>query len=298
MRGGYSDPFPSGQERATSASSPRIMRSTSWAASSCPSPAVAQSCICARCARKYIREAFTRYKITYMAVCPCHSEKSRTRPARAFLRRFRPSSGASLHGLIGVNRSLTRQRPRLALSRKLLKDIHQAFGGELRALLVGGRIHRARHAAIFYDLGIQIYNGYGSTEACTAITLSGLRALSCRHRWQSRCRARKVRIVDPGQTASAKSAARSKTVMSHYLDDPALTSETIIDGWLMTGDLGKARIPPGICSSLAASGTLIVTAEGKNIYPEDIENVFEGPCPSRALHLRGELSLAAAHHAG
>ena len=80
-----------------------------------------------------------------------------------------------LNALIAINRALTRGGPRLGLSRMLLKDIHQAFGGELRALLVGGAFTEPATIAFFHDLGIPIYNGYGCTEACTAITLNDLK---------------------------------------------------------------------------------------------------------------------------
>jgi long-chain acyl-CoA synthetase len=63
--------------------------------------------------------------------------------------------------------------------------------------------------------------------------------------------------------------------MSHYLDDPELTAETIVDGWLMTGDLGRLD-PAGHLQLFGRKKNMIVTAEGKNIYPEDIESVFEG----------------------
>jgi long-chain acyl-CoA synthetase len=68
---------------------------------------------------------------------------------------------------------------------------------------------------------------------------------------------------------------RSKTVMSHYLDEPELTAETIVDGWLMTGDLGRVDAT-GHLRLFGRKKNMIVTAEGKNIYPEDIENNFEG----------------------
>jgi len=68
---------------------------------------------------------------------------------------------------------------------------------------------------------------------------------------------------------------RSKTVMSHYLDDPEMTAETIIDGWLMTGDLGRVD-DAGHLQLFGRKKNMIVTEGGKNIYPEDIENNFEG----------------------
>ena len=63
--------------------------------------------------------------------------------------------------------------------------------------------------------------------------------------------------------------------MSHYLDDPEMTAETIVDGWLMTGDLGRFD-SSGHLQLFGRKKNMIVTEEGKNIYPEDIENVFEG----------------------
>ena len=63
--------------------------------------------------------------------------------------------------------------------------------------------------------------------------------------------------------------------MSHYLDDPELTLETIVDGWLLTGDLGRFD-KSGHLQLFGRKKNMIVTEGGKNIYPEDIETVFDG----------------------
>ena len=84
-----------------------------------------------------------------------------------------------------------------------------------------------------------------------------------------------VKIVAPDTDGIGEVTVRSKTVMSQYLDDPELTAETIVDGWLMTGDLGRID-RAGHLQLFGRKKNMIVTAEGKNIYPEDIENVFEG----------------------
>ena len=63
--------------------------------------------------------------------------------------------------------------------------------------------------------------------------------------------------------------------MSHYLDDPELTLETIVDGWLLTGDLGRFE-NHGHLQLFGRKKNMIVTSGGKNIYPEDIETVFDG----------------------
>ena len=64
-----------------------------------------------------------------------------------------------------------------------------------------------------------------------------------------------IRILNPDAEGIGEVAVRSKTVMSHYLDDPEMTAETIVDGWLMTGDLGRLDAQRPACSYSAARRT-------------------------------------------
>jgi len=120
---------------------------------------------------EFIRDAFTRYQITYMAVVPLIL-KSLQRGLEDRFAGLPPLKRRVLNTLIGINRALTRRRTRLRLSRILLRDVHKAFGGGLRALLVGGAFTEPALIDFFHGLGIPIYNGYGTTEACTAIAVS------------------------------------------------------------------------------------------------------------------------------
>jgi long-chain acyl-CoA synthetase len=222
---------------------------------------------------EFIREAFTRYKITYMAVVPLIL-KNLQKGLKEKFAALPPGKQRVLNGLLRLNRALTRRRPRLGLSRMLLKDIHKAFGGELHALLVGGAFTEHAVMEFFHDLGIPIYNGYGCTEACTAITINDLRPF--RPDTVGRpVQGMEIRIVEPDADGIGEVTVRSKTVMSCYLDDPEMTAETIVDGWLMTGDLGRID-SEGQLQLFGRKKNMIVTPEGKNIYPEDIENTFEG----------------------
>ncbi len=82
-------------------------------------------------------------------------------------------------------------------------------------------------------------------------------------------------MLNPDSEGIGEIAARGKTVMSHYLDDPELTAETIVDGWLLTGDLGRFDAS-GHLQLFGRKKNMIVTEGGKNIYPEDIETTFDG----------------------
>ena len=222
---------------------------------------------------EFIRDAFTRYKITYMAVVPLIL----TNLQRGLRERFAalpPFKRKMLDALIGINRALTRGRPRLGLSRVLLKDVHQAFGGGLRGLLVGGAFTEPATIMFFHDLGIPIYNGYGCTEACTAITLNELKPFRPETVGPP-VRGMEIRTRNTDADGIGEVLVRSKTVMSHYLDDPDMTAETIVDGWLITGDLGRIDAT-GQLQLFGRKKNMIVTEEGKNIYPEDVEAAFEG----------------------
>jgi long-chain acyl-CoA synthetase len=81
--------------------------------------------------------------------------------------------------------------------------------------------------------------------------------------------------LSPDADGVGEVAIRSKTVLSHYLDDPELTLETIVDGWLLTGDLGRFE-RHGHLQLFGRKRNMIVTEGGKNIYPEDIETIFDG----------------------
>jgi long-chain acyl-CoA synthetase len=222
---------------------------------------------------EFVRDAFTRYKITYMSLVPLVL-KNLQKGLEARFADLPPVKKAVFRFLVKVNRAFTRRRPNLRLSRALLGQVHQAFGGELRALFVGGAFTEPQTLQFFYDLGIPVANGYGLTEAGTVITLNDFKPFRADTVGKP-LPGIEARIVTPDAEGIGKVAVRSKTVMSHYLDDPELTAETIVDGWLMTGDIGQIDAT-GHLRLFGRKKNMIVTEEGKNIYPEDIETVFEG----------------------
>jgi long-chain acyl-CoA synthetase len=220
-----------------------------------------------------VRDAFSRYKITYVTLVPMilkNLEKGlRTRFAElSSTKRF------ILNRLIAINKALTKRRPHVKLSRMLLPQVHKPFGGELLALITGGAFMEASTLQFFYDLGIPVANGYGLTEACTVLTVNDLKPFRADTVGKP-LPGVEIRILSPDSDGVGEVAARSKTVMSHYLDDPEMTAQTIVDGWLLTGDLGRFDRDNHL-QLFGRKKNMIVTEGGKNIYPEDIEIVFDG----------------------
>ena len=222
---------------------------------------------------EFVRDAFLRYRITYVSLVPMVL-KNLERGLKANFEALPAFKRRALDGLIALNQALTRKRPQLALSRRLLPQVHQAFGGELRAMFTGGAFMDPATLEFFYRLGIPVANGYGLTEACTVLTLNDLEPFRADTVGKP-LPGVELRILNPDSTGVGEVAAHSRSIMSHYLDDPELTAETIVDGWLLTGDLGRLD-DSGHLRLVGRKKNMIVTEGGKNIYPEDVESAFDG----------------------
>src|SRR5438874_6056106 len=180
-----------------------------------------------------VRDAFVRYKITHVSLVPMVL-KNLERGLKAKFEALSTPKRLVLDRLIAVNKFFTGWRPDVRLSRLLLRQVHQAFGGELRLIVTGGAFIEPSTLQFFYDLGIPVANGYGLTEAGTALTLNDLKPFRADTVGKP-LPGVELRILNPDDEGVGEVAVRSKTVMSHYLDDPELTLETIVDGWLVTG---------------------------------------------------------------
>jgi len=219
---------------------------------------------------EFVRDAFPRYRIAYMALVPmvltnlAHGLKEKLRALTGFKRVF-------FRVCRGVHRLLGR-RP--AIGRVLLAPVHRGFGGRLKALFVGGAFTDPGLLRFFLDLGIRVANGYGLTEAGTVVTLNTFDDYRPETVGKP-LEGTEVRIDRPDADGVGEVCVRGPTVMAGYLKDEELTAETIRDGWLHTGDLGRLE-PSGHLVLKGRSKNMIVTAGGKNVYPEDIENAFDG----------------------
>src|SRR5262249_20917622 len=123
---------------------------------------------------EYVREAFPKYKITYVSLVPLVL-KNLQKGLQARFDVLPAVKRKIFDALMAINKRLTKDRPRLGISGLLLKQVHEAFGGELRAIIVGGAFTEPQTLQFFYDLGIPVANGYDLTEAGTAVTVHDLK---------------------------------------------------------------------------------------------------------------------------
>ncbi len=222
---------------------------------------------------EFVREAFVKYQITYVTLVPLVLNNLK-KGLQARFDELPPSKRRAFETLRKINIALTKDRPRPALSRLLLKQVHAAFGGKLEAIIVGGAFSEPQTLQFFYDLGIPIVNAYGLTEGGTGVTVNDLKPFRADTVGKP-LPGIEVRIANPDPEGIGEVTVRGKTVMSGYLNDPEMTAETIVDGWLMSGDMGRFD-RHGHLQLFGRKKNMIVTEEGKNVYAEDVESAFEG----------------------
>lgn len=218
---------------------------------------------------EWIVEACRSERVTHLSAVPAVLEALERR-IRERLDALPPLPAAGLTALRRLNARLTRGGPREALSRALLLPVHRALGGRLRRVFAGGAMVGASTARFLWEVGIPVAIGYGLTEAGAVVAVNDLRPFRADSvgRPIPGCA---LRIADPGPDGVGEVQVRGPQVFQGYLDEPELTAEALTpDGWLRTGDLGAVDAA-GHLRLLGRRKHMIVTAGGKNVYPEEVE---------------------------
>jgi long-chain acyl-CoA synthetase len=217
---------------------------------------------------EFLASTMKRYGVTHMALVPMILKALKQR----FEEKFQNESSfkrAILNGLIATNRALTKKRPVHSISKALLKPVHEHLGGKLRYIFAGGAFVDPEIADFFYDLGIPVVIGYGLTEAGTVLTVNDLSPYRSDTVGKA-IEGTEIQIRNPNSQGMGEVWAKGPTVMKGYLNEPELTKEAIVDGWLRTGDVGMTD-SSGHLMLVGRAKNMIVTEGGKNIYPEDVE---------------------------
>ena len=211
------------------------------------------------------------YKISHMALVPLLL-KNLEQKIRDNISALSPFKKKLTETLISLNAILTKHHPYYWLSRLLLWPIHKKFGGHLRLVFAGGAFVESSTAQFFYNLGIPVVIGYGLTEAGTVLTVNDLKPFRGDTVGKPLLMTQ-IKINNPDEFSVGEVWAKGPTVMKGYWKADELTNETFEGDWLKTGDLGKWDGKHLML--VGRQKNMIVTAGGKNVYPEDIETNFD-----------------------
>ena len=147
----------------------------------------------------------------------------------------------------------------------VFEKIRARFGGRLAYFLCGGAPLDKTICEFMWIIGLPVYNGYGLTETSPALTISGAGKV----RFDSvgkALRETELKLAEDGELL-----AKGPQVMLGYYKNDEATLESLQDGWFKTGDIAKID-EEGFVYIVDRKKELIVTAGGKNIAPQPIEN--------------------------
>jgi long-chain acyl-CoA synthetase len=156
------------------------------------------------------------------------------------------------------------QRQYAFADKQVLSKIRGLFGGRIRLAVSGAAPINPEILHFFDAAGVLVLEGWGMTETSTAATIStpddfkvgaiGKPFPGC-----------EVKIAEDGEIL-----VKGPNVFQGYHKNPEATAETIVDGWLHTGDIGEIE-PDGFIKITGRKKDIIITAGGKNITPANLE---------------------------
>ena len=171
--------------------------------------------------------------------------------------------------MVKLTNAIPGTKARMAAKKKIFKAVHQNFGGKLRLLISGGAAVDPKVLAGLHDLGIAAVQGYGLTECAPLAALNrdtyfndsaaGLGTPNTL-----------LDIYDVQDDGTGEIRFKGDNLMLGYYGQPELTAEVIRDGWFYTGDLGYLDAN-GFLHITGRKKNVIVTSNGKNIFPEELE---------------------------
>jgi long-chain acyl-CoA synthetase len=180
--------------------------------------------------------------------------------------------GKAADNLISANAWLRDKTP-LNFGQVLFYPIHEGLGGRIRYFISGGSALSEKIQRDFHGLGFTILEGYGLTEASPVLTVTRPENRMLTGTVGKPLPGVEVRISDPDASGVGEVIARGPNVMLGYYEDEAATRKTLVERWLYTGDLGRVD-DDGNLYLVGRSKEIIVDTNGKNVYPDELEEIY------------------------
>lgn len=156
------------------------------------------------------------------------------------------------------------------IKRKVFREILENFGGRLRIIVSAAAPIDSKIAKWIEDIGIEFLQGYGLTETSPIAALTPEYEPS---RYASTGIAVKdtdIKVLNPNEKGEGELLIKGPTLMLGYYEDEEETRKAIENGYFHSGDIGRIDAD-GFIYITGRSKNVIVTQNGKNIYPEEIE---------------------------
>ncbi len=223
------------------------------------------SCICINDSLKNVLKNLQLFKPDFIYVVPAFTEvfyKNIWNTAQ------KSGKDKALKKLIPISNGL--RAAGIDLRQKLFKSIHDAFGGNLKEIICGGAPIRPEIGKFFNDIGITLLNGYGITECSPLVSVNRVKfndsytvgvVLPC-------C---EIKLENVNSDGDGEICVKGDIVMQGYYKDAKKTARVLKNGWFNTEDYGSIN-KKGQLVINGRKKNLIVLDNGKNIYPEEIEN--------------------------
>jgi len=178
-----------------------------------------------------------------------------------------------LKGLIRANFEL-RSNTGIDLGVLFFLPVHEGLGGRIRYLISGGSALSPDVFKTFYGLGFGFYEGYGLTETAPVLTVATPKGKPLPGSVGKPLPGVEVKIHEPDDHGVGEVIARGRNIMAGYWQDEESTQAVLKDGWFYTGDLGRFD-EEGNLYIVGRSKDVIIDANGKNVYPDEIEDLYK-----------------------
>ncbi len=193
--------------------------------------------------------------------------------------------GKAADNLMWANAWLRDKTP-LNFGQILFYPIHEGLGGRIRYFISGGSALSEKIQRDFHGLGFTILEGYGLTEASPVLTVTRPENRMLTGTVGKPLPGVEVRIAEPDASGVGEVIARGPNVMLGYYEDESATRKTLVDRWLYTGDLGRVD-DDGNLYLVGRSKEIIVDTNGKNVYPDELEEIYGNSLYVKELSIVG-----------
>jgi long-chain acyl-CoA synthetase len=166
-----------------------------------------------------------------------------------------------------------RDKTPLNFGQILFYPIHEGLGGRIRYFISGGSALSEKIQRDFQGLGFTILEGYGLTEAAPVLTVTRPENRMLTGSVGRPLPGVEIKIVEPDLSGVGEVIARGPNVMLGYFEDEDATRQALVERWLYTGDLGRVD-EDGNLFLVGRSKEIIVDTNGKNVYPDELEELY------------------------